>query len=84
MGAEVVIHDPYVPEYRGSLKEKAVGCQAAVVMVKHREYTNLDLGKLKVWLSTPVLVDARRVFAQGAADSAGFIHREIGVGRSHS
>jgi UDP-N-acetyl-D-mannosaminuronic acid dehydrogenase len=47
MGSEVVIHDPYVPEYQGDIYQAAEGCDAAVVMVRHREYLDLDLDILK-------------------------------------
>ncbi|MGC9469395.1 MAG: nucleotide sugar dehydrogenase [Anaerolineae bacterium] len=60
-GAEVVIHDPYVSEYQGDLLEMAQSCDAAVVMVKHSVYEDLDWNALTVALRHPVLVDGRYV-----------------------
>ena len=43
----------------GELWARAQGCDAAVVMVKHDVYEQLDLGALKDALRTPVVVDGR-------------------------
>jgi UDP-N-acetyl-D-mannosaminuronic acid dehydrogenase len=80
-GAVTVIHDPYVPEFDGSLEEKAMGCNAAVLMVRHPKYLALDLEQLKSWLSDPILVDGRRTFDPGTLLRAGWIYRGIGWGR---
>jgi hypothetical protein len=45
LGAEVVIHDPWVPEYRGDLGEVALGCDAVVLKVADFE---------KGWYDCPV------------------------------
>jgi len=70
LGAEVVVHDPHVPEYRGDLGERLQGCDAAVVMVRHEEYLRLKpeevVGRLN---PPPVVVDGRHLFAAGAAHS---------------
>jgi UDP-N-acetyl-D-mannosaminuronic acid dehydrogenase len=79
MGAEVVIHDPYVPEYQGEVYQAAKGCDAAVVMVRHREYLELDLNIMKDRLRTPVLVDGRGAVDRQAAIEAGFTVRSIGT-----
>jgi len=70
LGAEPVIHDPWIAEYNGDVYERVKGCDAAVVMVAHSAYRELDLAKLKSVLRLPVLVDGRRVFetAPGHAD----------------
>ncbi len=57
LGAEVVIHDPYVPPYQGDLQERLQGCDAAVLMVAHDEYRRLNPAELGV----QVVVDGRRV-----------------------
>jgi UDP-N-acetyl-D-mannosaminuronate dehydrogenase len=54
------------------------GCDAAVVMVKHDVYQQLDLGALKATLRTPVMVDSRRVFDAGEARAARFVYRGVG------
>jgi UDP-N-acetyl-D-mannosaminuronic acid dehydrogenase len=77
LGAEVVIHDPYVAGYQGEVLAMAQGCDATVVMVAHEAYRALDLDALKAALRTPVLVDGRRVFAP----PADWIYRGVGRGR---
>ena len=83
MGAEVVIHDPWVEAYSGDLFERIKGCDAAVVMVAHSAYRGLDLGALKSALHLPVLVDGRRVFEAARAQAAGFTHRGVGEGEKY-
>jgi UDP-N-acetyl-D-mannosaminuronic acid dehydrogenase len=75
LGAEPVIHDPYVPAYRGDLRERVQGCDAAVLMVRHAEYLHLDAQELVGWLASPVVVDGRHAFD---ADAADWIYRGVG------
>ncbi len=78
-GAEPVIHDPYIPAYQGSVLEKATGCDALVLMVKHRAYQSLDLAPLGAAMRLPILVDGRGVFQAQDVIRAGFDF--WGVGR---
>jgi len=80
-GAQVVIHDPYVPEYQGDVLVCLQDCDAVALMVAHQEYKSLDLEDMKQALRTPILVDGRWVFDAHAAREAGFIFRGIGQGR---
>jgi UDP-N-acetyl-D-mannosaminuronic acid dehydrogenase len=75
LGAEVIIHDPYVPEYQGSVLEAARGSDGVVVMVGHAQYRDLDLLALNRMLRTPCIVDGRRVFGAAATRVVGFSHR---------
>jgi UDP-N-acetyl-D-mannosaminuronic acid dehydrogenase len=72
LGAEVVVHDPYVPEYQGDLMERVRGCDAVVVMVRHEEYRVLPV---EVW-ETPVVVDGRNMVNPAVARMAVF--RSVG------
>jgi len=78
LGAEVVIHDPYVPGHQGDVVEMAQGCDGVVVMVGHEEYRKLDLAALKLVLRHPVLVDGRRVFSRAAIAAASLVYRGVG------
>ena len=78
-GAQIVIHDPYIENYKGDLLEKAQGCEAAVVMVGHQEYRRLDLRSLASVMRTPVLIDGRSVFNPAQASQVGFTYRQVGV-----
>jgi UDP-N-acetyl-D-mannosaminuronic acid dehydrogenase len=80
LGAEVVVHDPWVREYKGELLEAVYDCDAVIMMVKHRAYRELDLAELKNVLKHPVLVDGRHVFAAEAAREVGFVYRGVGQG----
>jgi len=78
LGAETFIHDPYVPEYQAEVVEVAGGCDAAVLMVAHRQYRALDLHALCAALRTPLLVDGRHVFEAQRARDAGLTYRALG------
>ena len=80
LGAEVIIHDPWVPEYRGDLEESIRGCDAAVVMVAHDDYRAIDLRGLRMRGVRPILIDGRRVFSVDQARAAGWNYRGVGVG----
>lgn len=75
-GAEVVVHDPYVPGYQGDVRERMQGCDAAVVMVQHEEYMALDMEKLGV----PAIVDGRGVFQDQSGLDYGLVYRGVGNG----
>ncbi len=81
-GAEVVIHDPWVPGYQGEVRDCLRGCDAAVFMVAHQEYRSLSPADLKAVLRLPVVVDGRRLFAADAARAAGLIYRGVGQGQA--
>ncbi|MDW8065738.1 MAG: nucleotide sugar dehydrogenase [Anaerolineae bacterium] len=81
-GARVVIHDPWVKEYQGDLWERIQGCDAAVVMVAHRAYRELNLDRLGAVLARKVLVDGRGLFADRLFPSDGWIYRCVGKPRS--
>ncbi len=80
LGAEVVIHDPWVPEYRGDLYERVQGCEAVVVMVAHNEYRELDLVELQGRVARPILIDGRHLFGTEQARATGWVYRSVGVG----
>jgi UDP-N-acetyl-D-mannosaminuronic acid dehydrogenase len=80
LGAQVVIHDPYIAAHRGDPLQQAQDCDAAVLMVRHDEYRGIDLAQLKAQLARPVLVDGRHLFDRGEAAAAGFVFRGVGVG----
>jgi UDP-N-acetyl-D-mannosaminuronic acid dehydrogenase len=77
-GASVAIHDPWVAEHGGDLWERAAGAHAAVLMVAHDEYRDLDLARLARVLAAPVLVDGRHMVETDAAARAGFVFRGLG------
>jgi UDP-N-acetyl-D-mannosaminuronic acid dehydrogenase len=81
LGAEVVIHDPYVNEYNGDILEKAAGCDAVILMVRHDAYLKLDLAELKGRLNLPILVDGRHAFEAGKARQLGFDFSAVGLGK---
>ena len=79
-GAQVAIHDPYVRDFAGSVEAAANGADAIVVMVRHPEYGRLDLRSLRRVVRTPLLIDARAMLDEHAANAAGFTYRRLGKG----
>ena len=53
LGAEVVVHDPWVREYQGEIEAVVQGCDAIVVMVAHDAYRALDLELSLIHISEP-------------------------------
>jgi UDP-N-acetyl-D-mannosaminuronic acid dehydrogenase len=84
LGASVVIHDPYVAGYQGSLQEMVQGCDAVVLMVAHEEYFGIALDELRERVAHPILVDGRHVFSAEQARVAGWVYRGIGTGYAGS
>lgn len=80
LGAQPVIHDPWIPEYNGDVYERVKGCDAVVVIVAHSEYKTMDLKKLKSALRSPVFVDGRRIYESEIANQAGLNFHTIGIG----
>jgi len=81
LGAEVVVHDPYVAGYQGDLKGVVQGCDAVVVMVAHDVYRALDLDELRGLVARPILIDGRHVFSAEQGSLAGWNYRGVGMGR---
>jgi UDP-N-acetyl-D-mannosaminuronic acid dehydrogenase len=79
-GVAVVVHDPWVARYQGDLMARVQGCDAAVLMVAHQAYRDLDLAALRRALRTPILVDGRHVFDAATAREAGLIYYGLGEG----
>ncbi|MGA2667146.1 MAG: nucleotide sugar dehydrogenase [Patescibacteria group bacterium] len=79
-GAKVVVHDPYVKAFKGSLAKIVKGASALVLVTDHDQYKILSYNRLKglMKISKPILVDGRNVFDKAAATQAGFIYKGIG------
>jgi UDP-N-acetyl-D-mannosaminuronic acid dehydrogenase len=81
LGAEVVIHDPFVAEYQGDLEERVRGSDALVLMVAHDIYRSLSLAQMYDGAEQGVLIDGRGVLsAKGTRDSA-WRYRSVGRDR---
>jgi UDP-N-acetyl-D-mannosaminuronic acid dehydrogenase len=79
-GADVSIHDPFVPAYRVPLKTVVDETDVLLVLVAHATYRDLDLAPLRQRVRTPLIVDARHVVSARAARAAGFDLVSLGVG----
>jgi UDP-N-acetyl-D-mannosaminuronic acid dehydrogenase len=78
MGADVVIHDPWVADYDGDLCSRVKGSDALVVMVKHSQYIEMNLAAVKDALRHPVVIDGRSILERNRLDALGLIHRAVG------
>lgn len=78
-GVIPVVHDPYVEEFNQELFELAEACSAAVLMVKHDEYKDLDFSRLKEKLSANIFIDGRGMYAK-KGNIPGFTFELIGRG----
>ena len=80
--AQTRVHDPFVKDYNGDLLAMAEGCDAAVLMVKHDAYRELDFAALDQALRTDIFIDGRGMYT-GEDDFAGLSFQLVGRG-SHS
>lgn len=78
-GCQVVVHDPFVDEYRGDVMSMLRDADCAVVMVGHSEYRSLDLEAMSRAMRHPLLADGRRLYAPEKLEQAGFSHRTVGA-----
>ncbi len=79
--AELIIHDPNIPEYQGSVLEMAHNCDVAVLMVRHQQYRSLDLSVLKQVLRSAILVDGRNFFGEERATQADLDYWALGIAK---
>lgn len=79
-GADVIVHDPFVKEYQADIYQTLSGCDAAVFMVAHQVYKQLEIQKIKAVLRTPILIDGRFIFEWEDVQQAGFVFRGVGQG----
>jgi UDP-N-acetyl-D-mannosaminuronic acid dehydrogenase len=88
LGAEVIIHDPFVrnaDEFDGvvlvkDFDEAVNNTDAILIVTAHKQYYEMDLNELKQKLNHPVMIDGRDVYNQDDCENAGFIYRGVGKG----
>lgn len=82
LNADVVVHDPYVAGYRGSVLELANNCDAVILMVKHSEYKDISFQDLRSVMRTPLLIDGRGFYSKNEVQMAGMQYRGVGIAHS--
>ncbi|HED00789.1 MAG TPA: nucleotide sugar dehydrogenase [Proteobacteria bacterium] len=84
-GAQPVLHDPYVREFElpftKDLEEAIMGADAMVIVVKHKDYLNLDFARIKEKLRTPMIVDGRNAYDKAECERLGFVYKGVGKPR---
>jgi UDP-N-acetyl-D-mannosaminuronic acid dehydrogenase len=81
LGCEIVIHDPFVPQYQKDIWDVLRGTDCVVVMVAHQAYKTLDLNAISKMMHKAALVDGRSVFATDDLRKAGFHYRLLGLAK---
>jgi len=84
-GAKPILHDPYVRDFdypiNSDFDEVVKDSDAIVILVKHKNYLNMDLKKIKTMMKTPILIDGRNAYNKIECEKLGFIYRGIGKPR---
>lgn len=81
---KIVLHDPYVKEFNGytitnDLNAAISKTDAIILVTKHDEYFNIDLGKIKSLMNPkPIIIDGRNVFVREQVENAGFVYQGVG------
>jgi UDP-N-acetyl-D-mannosaminuronic acid dehydrogenase len=70
-GAQVVIHDPFVPEFTGDIYQAAKDCDAALIITGHSAYAEMDFTKFKECLRSPLVIDGRNLLDREKVRAAG-------------
>ena len=76
---KIAIHDPYIEECSGDLYKKAKGADCLVLAVKHDQFKNLNLLKIKKIMRTPVIFDCKNFFGKEKCQNLSFIYHAIGA-----
>ena len=83
--ANPILHDPYVREFEypftKNLQETLHQADAVLLMVKHKDYLNLNLNELKETMNNPIFIDGRNAFNKEKIEKEGFTY--LGVGKPH-
>jgi UDP-N-acetyl-D-mannosaminuronic acid dehydrogenase len=82
---ELIVHDPLVDEFEDAeltadIDAALSGADAVVIMNNHSQYKEIDLGRMKGLMRTPVIIDGRDIFAAEEALAKGFIYIGLGKG----
>ena len=86
-GGLIYLVDPYVDEQalqasaipEATAYDALAAADALVLMTPHRDFAELDLGKVKSLMRTPIIVDGRRFFDPETALKLGFIYKGVGA-----
>lgn len=79
-GAEYILHDSYVKDYKEPLEDVLKGAQAIVLMTAHDQYKKINLKKLRTLMkkTKPIIIDGRNIFDKEKAEKLGFVYKGIG------
>jgi UDP-N-acetyl-D-mannosaminuronic acid dehydrogenase len=82
-GANVYAYDPLctredAERFGAEWKEDFKDVDAIVITADHREFKELDLGKIAEEVRTKIIVDGRNVIDPETAEKAGFIYMRVG------
>jgi UDP-N-acetyl-D-mannosaminuronic acid dehydrogenase len=73
------IHDSFIKDYKGNIKEMLKDKDAIVLMTGHDEYKDLKLKELfKLMNEKPIIIDGRNIFNKEQARKTGFIYKGVG------
>ena len=73
------IHDPFIKDYKGDVKEMLKGKDAIVLMTGHDEYKKLEYKEiLKLMNEKPLIIDGRNIFDKEDARKNGFVYKGVG------
>jgi UDPglucose 6-dehydrogenase len=89
-GAQVQVYDPaampkakdVLPskdvEYANDPYEAAATCDALLILTEWKEFSNLDLRRIRLLLKHPIVIDGRNLYPTDRMSSAGLIYHSIG------
>lgn len=78
-GAKFEIHDSFIKNYIGNLKDMLKGKDAVVLMTGHDEYKELGYEEMmELMEEKPIIIDGRNIFNKVEARKKGFVYKGVG------
>ena len=76
---KVLVHDPNVAAFNNNLYELARSSHCIVLTVKHNQFKNLDLKKLKKVMKTPLIFDCKNFLKKEKCQDLDFKYYALGA-----
>ena len=79
VGVKYEIHDSFIKEYNGNIKDMLKDKDAVILMTGHDEYKGLKCeGMFGLMNGKPIIIDGRNIFSKEESRKKGFVYKGVG------
>jgi UDPglucose 6-dehydrogenase len=64
--------------YANDSYEAAAGCDALLILTEWKEFSNLDLSRIRMLLKQPIVIDGRNLYSTDRMAGVGLIYYSVG------